>query len=62
MSVSAFPNSTRPDRRSEDLDIEYVLGSRSEKLVELPQILAGTYKYTCEVPGHEDMEGTLMVD
>ena len=37
------------------------MGGRSEKLIELPSIPAGTYEYTCEVPGHEDMKGSLVV-
>lgn len=35
----------------DELDIEYILGGRSEKLMELPAIPAGTYEYACKVPG-----------
>jgi plastocyanin len=33
----------------------------SEKLIELRAAAAGTYLYTCEIAGHEDMKGTLEV-
>ena len=45
----------------DDLDLDYNLGGRSEKLVELPAIVPGAYQYTCEVWGHEDMKGLLVV-
>ena len=45
----------------EDLDIDVTVGPRSETLVELPAMEPGVYKYTCEVPGHEEMKGTLQV-
>ena len=45
----------------DDLDIDYILAGYSEKLAELPPIVAGTYEYKCKVPGHEDMKGVLVV-
>ena len=45
----------------EELDISVTVVSGAEKLVELPALTAGTYQYTCEVEGHQDMTGTLTV-
>ena len=38
-------------------------GGFSEQIVDMPAIApAGrSFTYTCEVPGHEDMKGTLLV-
>ena len=44
-----------------DLNIDIGFGGLSEQIVEIPQLAAGTYAYTCQVPGHEDMKGTLVV-
>ena len=44
-----------------DLDIDYEVGPDSEILVKLGPPESGTYEFTCEVPGHEDMKGTLVV-
>ena len=44
-----------------DLDIDVTVGPKSETLVELPALRPGEYKITCEVPGHEEMKGTLVV-
>ena len=43
----------------DDLDIDVTVGPKSETLVELPSLTPGFYVYTCEVPGHEEMKGTL---
>ena len=43
------------------LDIDITVGPKSETLVELPPLEPGDYPYTCEVPGHEEMKGTLVV-
>ena len=43
------------------LDIDLTTVGGSEKLIELPAAAAGTYEYTCEIPGHGDMKGTLEV-
>ena len=45
-----------------DLDLSHALAGRSSKLVELPELQPGQYEYTCKVPGHEDMKGTLVVE
>jgi len=45
----------------EELDLEYVLGPRDEVLVTLPALEPGQYPFTCEVPGHENMRGVLVV-
>ena len=45
-----------------DLELRHALAGRSSKLVELPELQPGEYEYKCEVPGHEDMKGTLMVE
>ena len=45
----------------DELDVNVALGGRSERLADIPSIPAGTYEYTCKVPGHEDMKGTLEV-
>ena len=42
-------------------DVDYSMRPRSERLVELPPLEAGTYIYLCRVPGHGDMRGTLIV-
>ena len=42
-------------------DADYSMRPRSERLVELPPLEAGTYTYLCRVPGHGDMRGTLIV-
>ena len=44
-----------------DLNVEYAMGGRSEKLADIPAAAPGTYEFTCQVPGHEDMKGTLVV-
>lgn len=44
-----------------EMDIDIVVGPKSEVLVALPPSGPGTFEYTCEVPGHEDMKGTLVV-
>ena len=44
-----------------NLDLNHALAGRSSKLVELPNLQPGQYEYTCKVPGHEDMKGTLVV-
>ena len=44
-----------------DLDIDVALGAKSEGLVVLTSPGPGTYPITCEVPGHEDMKGTLVI-
>ena len=33
----------------------------SERLITLPPLAAGTLRYACEIPGHEDQRGTLTV-
>ena len=43
------------------LDIHLTVDPKSEGLVELPDVEAGAYTYTCEVPGHDNMEGTLQI-
>ncbi len=43
------------------IDADYSMRPRSERLVKLPPLEAGTYTYICRVPGHEDMKGTLVV-
>ncbi len=43
------------------LDINHGVVGRNERLIQLPALRPGTYEYTCEVPGHEDMKGTLIV-
>ena len=45
-----------------DLELSHALAGRSSKLVELPEMQPGQYKYTCGVPGHEDMKGILVVE
>ena len=45
----------------DDLDIDYEVGPDSEILVRLGAPEPGSYEFTCEVPGHEDMKGTLVV-
>ena len=45
----------------DQLDIDHVVGPDTEVLIELPSLDPGTYIYTCEVHGHEDMKGTLTV-
>ncbi len=46
-----------------ELDVDFGLGGFSEQIVDMPAIApAGrSFTYTCEVPGHEDMKGTLLV-
>ena len=44
-----------------DLDIDYQVGPDSEILVSLRPPEPGIYEFTCEIPGHEDMKGTLVV-
>ena len=43
------------------LDMDFVVGPDSEVLIQLPEIPPGLYTYTCQVTGHEDMEGKLVV-
>ena len=44
---------------SEAIDVAIPAGRARRVDVDLP---AGTYEFTCEVPGHEDMKGTLVVE
>ena len=45
----------------ETLGIDVTVSPKSETLAELSPQAAGEYEYTCEVPGHEEMKGTLVV-
>ena len=42
-------------------DVDITIGAKGEKLVELPPLEPGTYELTCEIPGHENMEGVIEV-
>ena len=44
----------------EDLDVSEDLGPGQDVRVEL-SAEPGEYEFICEVPGHEDMDGTLTV-
>ena len=44
-----------------DLDIDHTLGPDSQILIKLGALEPGEYTLTCEVPGHESMEGVLVV-
>ena len=44
-----------------ELDIEHEFVGTAERIIELPPLAPGSYSYTCEVPGHEGMKGTLEV-
>ncbi len=44
-----------------DLDIDETVLAGAEKLISLTSLSAVEYEYTCEVPGHESMKGTLIV-
>ena len=44
----------------DELGIDTAMGPGSEILIDLPRIVSGALIYTCEVPGHEDMKGTLV--
>ena len=44
-----------------DADVDITIGAKGEKLVELPPLAPGTYELTCEIPGHENMEGVIEV-
>lgn len=43
------------------LDIHLTVDPKSEGLVELPDVGPGAYTYTCQVPGHDNMKGTLQI-
>ena len=45
----------------EGLGIDHTIVSGSEKLIEFASLAPGTYELKCAVPGHEDMEGKLIV-
>ena len=45
----------------EELDVDVTVTPGSEKLLELTPTTAGEYAYACDIPGHEDMVGTLTV-
>ena len=45
----------------EALGIDREILPRSEIVIEIPPTAAGTYRLTCEVPGHEDMKGIFVV-
>ena len=47
--------------RIEGLDTDYLLMPRRRKLIQLPPTVAGTYVYSCPLPGHEAMKGYLIV-
>ena len=46
----------------EELAIDVTIGPRSEKLLKFKPASAGTFKYICDIPGHESMEGELTVN
>ena len=45
----------------DELDIDVTIGPRGEKALELTAPSKGTFEYTCTIPGHESMTGTLKV-
>ena len=45
----------------EELDIDETIGPRGEKALSLSPGKTGTFEYTCTIPGHESMTGTLTV-
>ena len=45
----------------DELNIEVVVGPRGEKALLLTPTNTGTFEYTCTIPGHESMSGTLNV-
>ena len=45
----------------DDLDIDITIGAKGEKVVELPLLKPGSYELSCKVPGHEAMDGTLVL-
>lgn len=47
--------------RIEGLDGDYLLMPRRQKLIQFPPTIAGTYVYSCPLPGHEAMKGYLIV-
>ena len=44
-----------------ELGIDFTIVGRSEKLIEFSSTGAGTFEYICEIPGHDDMKGTIVV-
>ena len=44
-----------------DADADVTIGAKGEKLVELSPLAPETYELTCEVPGHENMEGLIEI-
>ena len=61
--VAVFVHNADPYRHTftiEDLDVEIEIPGSTDRRVTF-DAEAGDYLFTCEVPGHEDMEGTLTV-
>lgn len=45
----------------DDANVDVRVTPRQEKVIDLGNLSAGSYVFRCEVPGHEDMVGTLVV-
>ena len=45
----------------DDLAIDATVGPRGERALSITPAKAGEYEYTCSIPGHESMSGTLTV-
>ena len=45
----------------DELGIDVIIGPRGEKALSLSPQNAGTFEYTCTIPGHESITGTLTV-
>ena len=45
----------------DEMGVDFALLGRGEQLIEITPSTPGTYEYSYEVKGHEDMKGTLVV-
>jgi len=46
----------------EELGVDLDIPALKARRVDFAAAAAGTYTYTCTVPGHENMTGTLVVE